>query len=150
MSKKIVPAVFSSYASKNLDFIGHKINKGRIYVFMISLIWALSPLPSNTLFMAVGFSGARLRYTLLGFFSGRLVSYYSLAYTSKIVYSSLQDILTEGVVNLHSLLITSAGFILLIGYLAFDWESFFAKRKVSFKLSIFRFKREKISAKMKV
>ncbi|MBU0975696.1 MAG: hypothetical protein ABIE03_06890 [Patescibacteria group bacterium] len=146
-SKTVVPAVFSVSAVRNLDFIGLKIDKGKIQIFLISLIWALSPFPSNTLFLAVGFSGARLRYTFAGFFTGRLVSYYSLAYASKLVYVSIQDILAEGILNWQSLIITSSGFILLIFYLALDWESLFTSKKLKFSFSIF--KRKAYSAKIK-
>ena len=59
----------------SLGAIAEVIERRRATSAAAFLLFALSPLPSNFLFLAYGMTGARLRLLALPFFIGRLVSY---------------------------------------------------------------------------
>lgn len=138
ISRVSVPKLFDDGVVSNMQFLGSKINGGRIRLFVIAFIWAISPIGSNPLFIAIGMTGARIRYILLGFFLGRCLSYFTLAYTSKIIVDGLRDILLEGILDWRKVMINALSFVVIIAYLLFDWQTFLVNGKVRFYKRLFR------------
>ena len=60
---------------KNIDAIKAGLEKRRAFTFATFLAYALSPLPSNYLFIAYGLTTLRLAFVAFPFFVGRLASY---------------------------------------------------------------------------
>lgn len=137
-SKKSVPLIFSDKAQNNMSFVGNMVDGSGSKVFLVAFLWAISPIASNTLFIGVGFSGAKLLNTLGGFFIGRTISYYFLAYTSKLVYDSFEEIFRGSIISWEKILVTVFGFVLIFIYLCIDWEALYTHRKLKWNLSIFR------------
>ena len=61
----------------------------RLGLFLGTLIYSLSPLPTNFLFLASGVSGMELLPVIGGFAIGRLISYSLLVYASSRAYEAL-------------------------------------------------------------
>ena len=66
----------------NLDTIGNFLNKKKFGYTLTSFLFAATPLPSNMLFVAYGMMRAKSIGLYIGFWCGRLVSYYiTVSYT---------------------------------------------------------------------
>ena len=85
------------------------------------MIYALSPLPSNALFIAFGATKTRLREVLAGFFVGRTISYLFLVFTTQKVFSSLESTM-QGNASLWTIMIEVIGVIAVIGFFLVDWN----------------------------
>ncbi|MFH1234840.1 MAG: hypothetical protein V1493_04490 [Candidatus Diapherotrites archaeon] len=60
-------------------------------VFMGSFLFALSPIPSNLLFVASGLTKIKTRLLLAGFFCGRFLSYLALVILSHGLFSAVEQ-----------------------------------------------------------
>ena len=82
---------------RNLRFLDRFLSdeKGLVWPFSVSFLYALSPLPTNALFMLAGAGRVRLMSMLSGFFLGEFLS--NVAYMSVISVSfSLENCLLFG------------------------------------------------------
>ncbi len=94
--------------------------------FYFTFLYSLSPLPSNTLFIAVGSAKLKMKDILLGFFLGRTCSYFFLVFTTNEIYQAFSDSIS----GTGSLLTYTIEFIGIIGILAFfliDWSKYLKK-----------------------
>jgi hypothetical protein len=121
-----------------VNFIGAEIKKHPFRAITFSFLWAISPIGSNTLFIAVGMAKTKLRWVLTGFFLGRLISYFSLAYTSKIVYEGLQEMFENQIIRWDQLIINILGLASILFYLMFDWEQFLVHRRFRINTKVFK------------
>ena len=69
----------------NLDAIGEFLNKKRFGYIITSFLFAATPLPSNMLFVAYGMMRAKSIGLYVGFWIGRVLSYYVMITISKVV-----------------------------------------------------------------
>jgi len=91
--------------------------------FTFTLIYALSPLPSNALFIAFGATKTRLREVLAGFFVGRTLSYLFLIFTTQQVFASFEATM-QGNASLWTLMIELIGVVAVIAFFFVDWNKF--------------------------
>ena len=140
-SKAVVPHIFSDYVIGNMNFLGTKVLAGKYKNFLISLLWSLSPIGSNVLFIAAGFSGVKMKHVFFGFIIGRFISYSILAFTSNLIVESLKGIFISDTLDLKQILLQIGGLVILILYLAIDWETLFLRKKLRFNFSILKFRR---------
>ena len=68
----------------NLDAIGNFLNKKRFGYILTSFLFAATPLPSNILFVTYGLLKAKSIGLYVGFWAGRVASYYLMISISKI------------------------------------------------------------------
>ena len=137
-AKGISGRIFSVPATKNLHFIGSKIEGNPVKMFIIAFIWAISPVGSNPLFISVGLSSVLLRPIVAGFFIGRTISYAFLAYTSKVIINNMSSIATQGITDWKKIVIELIGLIIIFFYLAVDWRRLLSERKIRFNFNIFK------------
>lgn len=137
-STKVVPHLFNKRTISNLNFIGSKIKKNPIRIFLIAIIWAVSPIASNALFISAGFSKVKVKWLIVGFFLGRLLSYFFLAYTSKIIVEGLEGIFAEGIVDWKRIIIQVISILSVFLYLAIDWESLLTEKRLKLNFVIFK------------
>lgn len=140
LSKKSAKHILSKESLDNLDFITEKINGKNFKISFFSFAWALSPFPSNPLFIAVGLSRTKIKYVLLGFFIGRVLSYFFLAYFSKIIVENLEKAFEQEVFDLRHLLINFFSIGVIFLYAGIDWKSLFQDKKLRFNWKVIRFK----------
>ena len=108
---------------KNLTYVSRLLGKHKVGLFFGSLLYALSPLPSNFLFISFGVSSLEIFPVLGGFAAGRLISYTALTYATHRVFLFLEAL---GLANLR-LVIDVLGLVGGISVIFIDWESMAAK-----------------------
>jgi membrane protein YqaA with SNARE-associated domain len=122
---KLSEKVTSKFASKKkkdeFNAIGNKLQGKAIQKFIFTLIYALSPLPSNALFIAFGATKTRLREVLAGFFIGRSLSYLFLVLTTNQIFSSVEKTLA-GNASLWTIMIEVIGVVVVVGFFFVDWN----------------------------
>ncbi|MFA5764333.1 MAG: hypothetical protein WC915_06000 [archaeon] len=122
---------FNKFGSKKkkeeMEFLAKKLSGKPIQKFVFTLIFALSPLPSNALFIAVGATKTRMREIIAGFFVGRTISYLFLVFTTQKVFSSLNTTI-QGTATTWTIMIELIGVISIIAFFLFDWKKFLGKK----------------------
>ena len=63
---------------KNVDTLRDYLEKEKRLLFLVMFAFALTPLPSNQVFMAYGLTSLPLRHAAAPFFLGRLISYFAI------------------------------------------------------------------------
>ena len=91
------------------EFVGNKTNP--IELFVISFLYGLSPLPTNTLFMVAGAAHLRLPFILAGFFFGEFFSNF-------VYVNAVQITLDPG----HFFLMGILGIVTTAAVLLIDWK----------------------------
>jgi len=77
-SGPLVSAFMSKPMHSNAEFAKKELSHKPFSSFIFTFLYALSPFPSNAIFILAGTAGLRLIPIVAGFFLGRLISYYSL------------------------------------------------------------------------
>jgi len=121
LSEKVTSKFASREKKKEFDAIGHKLEGKAFQKFIFTFIYALSPLPSNALFIAFGATKTKLREVLVGFFIGRFLSYLFLIFTTKQVFSSLEAT-AQGAGTLGTIMVEVIGLIAIVGFFFIDWN----------------------------
>lgn len=124
---------FLSDAKKqNIDSIREGLQGRRKLTFSVFLFYALSPLPSNYLFIAYGLTTMELRLIAVPFFLGRCVSYAFWGLFSSTVsrFFSLES--DEALPYLSIYFVASQIFLMYLVYLftKIDWRTLFSDRKL--------------------
>lgn len=105
---------------ENLEAVGATLsNKRGLLASMV--LFAVSPIPSNTLFAAAGLAGVRLAPLLVAFLVGRLVSYSFYLTVTASVEGGVRDILAQGVTSPRAIAIGVLGLIGLLAFVFVDW-----------------------------
>lgn len=138
ISRFSVPRIFAEEIVDNMKFIGSKLEGRSIKMFLVGFLWALAPVGSNPLFIAVGLAGAKIRYVLAGFFIGRSINYFSLAYASKILVDGIRSIFFEGIFDWRRILLNSFTVIFVVLYLLLDWQTLILDKKIRFGRRLFK------------
>lgn len=112
---------------RNIAYVEGEINKRPKSEFAFSFVYALAPLPSNSLFIVAGAAKLRLNRIASGFFLGRIVSYYTILSSVKYAMDRFNFHLAPG--NHYSLVISIFGFLLAIAIITVDWRRLIRKRR---------------------
>lgn len=115
---------------KDMDLVGKIAKQHPIKSFFVTFLFSLSPFPSNIYFLGVGFAKARSAAIFLGFFAGRLISYYALIRAAQIIFNSIEEIIAGKLAQV--LIIDAAGIIFMLIFLMVDWSLLMQKRKLRF------------------
>jgi len=127
ISGKFTTEFASKKKKKQMQLFQKKLERKPFYKFIFTLIFALSPLPSNALFIAAGAIKTKLREVIAGFFVGRTISYLFLVFTTEKVFSSF-GMTVEGNATLWTIMIEVIGVLAIIIFFMFDWEKLFGKK----------------------
>jgi len=84
----------------NLDAIGNFLNKKKFGYTLTSFLFAATPLPSNMLFIAYGMMRAKSIGLYIGFWCGRLVSYYIMITISEIVLMPFLQLFEDRIIGI--------------------------------------------------
>jgi len=113
---------------QDLEFMREKLSLKPKEKFIFAFLFALSPLPSNALFIAVGAIGTRLREVLTGFFIGRIISYLFLVFTTEKIVATLASTV-QGGGTIFGIIIEVLGFVAIIVFFKYDWTKFLGMPK---------------------
>lgn len=122
----------------NLDIIGNFLNKRKFGYLLTSFLFAATPLPSNMLFVAYGLMRAKSIGLYIGFWLGRVLSYYIMLSISDVVLTPFLQLFEERYIGI--LIADGIGIGSVILFACIDWGMLITKRKLRFvKPKIWRF-----------
>ena len=111
----------------NLDSIGNFLNRKRFGYIISSFLFAATPLPSNMLFIAYGLMRAKSFGLYLGFWFGRVISYYIMITISKIVLTPFIELFEDRYIGI--LVADALGIAVVIFFTCIDWNLLLLSRK---------------------
>jgi len=115
----------------NLDVIGNYLNRKRFGYPIASFLFAATPLPSSMLFVAYGLMKAKSIGLYIGFWFGRLISYYIMISISEVVLTPFLDLFENRITGI--LIADGIGIGVVILFMSINWTLLLTERK--FKLT---------------
>ena len=115
----------------NLDAIGNFLNRKRFGYVITSFLFAATPLPSNMLFVTYGLLKAKSIGLYVGFWAGRVVSYYLMISISNIVLTPFVELFGERYIGI--LIADGLGISVIVLFTCINWTLLLTQRK--FKLT---------------
>jgi len=132
---KQISGIFRKFIGKeqksNLDVIGNYLNRKRFGYPLASFLFAATPLPSSMLFVAYGLMKAKSIGLYIGFWFGRLISYYIMISISEIVLTPFLDLFENRITGI--LIADGIGIGVVILFMSINWTLLLTERK--FKLT---------------
>ena len=120
---KQVSTIFRKFVQNeqksNLDAIGNFLNKKRFGYILTSFLFAATPLPSNILFVTYGLLKAKSIGLYVGFWAGRVVSYYLMISISNIVLTPFVELFEERYIGI--LIADALGVSVIILFTCINW-----------------------------
>ena len=114
----------------NLDIIGNFLNKKKFGYTLTSFLFAATPLPSNMLFVAYGMMRAKSIGLYIGFWCGRLVSYYIMITISEAVLTPFLQLFEDRIIGIIMADIVGIGSVIF--FTCINWQALLFERKLRF------------------
>ena len=114
----------------NLDTIGNFLNKKKFGYTLTSFLFAATPLPSNMLFVAYGMMRAKSIGLYIGFWCGRLLSYYIMITISEAVLAPLLQLFEDRITGIIVADIIGIGAVIF--FTCINWQVLLFQRKLRF------------------
>lgn len=114
----------------NLENIRKYIENRKYAYIIVSFIFALTPLPSNMLFIAIGIMKSKTIGLFFGFWLGRFISYFILIYYSHRVFKPFIEIFSSQLVGI--LVLDLFGLFSIVLFALIDWQKLIIERKFHF------------------
>jgi membrane protein YqaA with SNARE-associated domain len=126
-SEQLGGRFLNKHMKKNVEYVRREIDRRPSAELISSFLYALSPFPSNSLFIVSGAARLHLGRILSGFFAGRLISYYLLISAANFTFHRLN--LQMSWSNPYSWLIGILGLLFAIAFLMVDWKHLLTPHK---------------------
>jgi len=131
---KRVSGFFRRFVGKeqesNLDAIGNFLNKKKFGYTLTSFLFAATPLPSNMLFVAYGMMRAKSIGLYIGFWCGRLLSYYIMITISEAVLTPFLQLFEDRIIGIIVADIVGIGSVIFFSCI--NWQVLLFQRKLRF------------------
>ncbi len=131
---KYISGFFRRFVGKeqesNLDAIGNFLNKKKFGYTLTSFLFAATPLPSNMLFVAYGMMRAKSIGLYIGFWCGRLLSYYIMITISEAVLAPLLQLFEDRITGIIVADIIGIGAVIF--FTCINWQVLLFQRKLRF------------------
>ena len=114
----------------NLEAIGNFLNNKKFGYTLTSFLFAATPLPSNMLFVAYGMMRAKSIGLYIGFWCGRLVSYYIMITISEAVLTPFLQLFEDKIIGIIVADIVGIGSVVL--FTCINWKALLIERKLKF------------------
>ena len=114
----------------NLDAIGNFLNKKKFGYTLTSFLFAATPLPSNMLFVAYGMMRAKSIGLYIGFWFGRVVSYYIMITISEAVLTPFLQLFEDKIIGIIVADIVGIGSAVF--FTCINWKILLIERKLKF------------------
>ena len=105
---------------ENLEALGTTLSSTRGLLGAV-LLFAVSPVPSNTLFEAAGLARVRLAPLLAAFCAGRLVSYSVYLTAASKAEDKVRNVIAQGFTSPQAIGLGVLGIVLLVVMVRIDW-----------------------------
>ena len=131
---KCISGFFRRFVGKeqesNLDAIGNFLNKKKFGYTLTSFLFAATPLPSNMLFVAYGMMRAKSIGLYIGFWCGRLVSYYIMITISEVVLMPFLQLFEDRMIGIIAADIVGIGSVIF--FTCINWRVLLFQRRLRF------------------
>ena len=131
---KCISGFFRRFVGKeqesNLDAIGNFLNKKKFGYTLTSFLFAATPLPSNMLFVAYGMMRAKSIGLYIGFWCGRLVSYYIMITISEAILAPLLQLFEDRIIGI--IVADIIGIVAVIFFTCINWRVLLFQRRLRF------------------
>jgi len=120
----------NEHRKNSLEKLRKYLEKTRYGYLLGTLLFALTPLPSNMLFISYGLMNAKSIGIIAGFWIGRFVAYMLMISLSKYFVDYFKEILNSDIQSIF--IIDIIGIIMTLFMLLIDWNILFSERKLVF------------------
>jgi len=131
---KQISSFFRRFVGKeqesNLDAIGNFLNRKKFGYMLTSFLFAATPLPSNMLFVAYGMMRAKSIGLYIGFWCGRLVSYYIMITISEAILTPFLQLFEDRIIGIIAADIVGIGSVVF--FTCINWQVLLFERKLRF------------------
>jgi hypothetical protein len=133
LAKKLIRNRFLRPATiKNIDTVKGKLQEHKHLTFSLFLFYALSPLPSNQLFLAYGLTDLSLKFIALPFFVGRLASYAFWAITAaQVSQQTIKNLSGRTLFIVYFFVIQILTLLTVYLFAKIDWNLLFTQHKIA-------------------
>lgn len=114
----------------NLDMIGNLLNRKKYGYVVASFLFAATPLPSNMLFVAYGLMRAKSLGLYVGFWAGRVLSYYIMISISDIVLTPFLQIFEDRYIGI--IIADVVGISVVVLFTSINWSLLISQKKLKF------------------
>jgi uncharacterized membrane protein YdjX (TVP38/TMEM64 family) len=115
---------------RSMDRAGQALRSKKYGGFILTFLYAVSPLPSNAYFFIMGTMRCHFFTIFLGFWLGRLISYSVTVHVAGIAFSSLSGVLASQIQAV--VLVDVLAILAMIVFAFIDWEKLIQERRVGF------------------
>ncbi len=135
---RLVLFQFSSFGRKyinetrksSLDRLKKYLEKTKYGYFLVTMIFALAPLPSNMLFISYGIMKAKSIGIIIGFWIGRFIVYFMMINLSKYLYKSFSELFKNDITL--TILVDIAGIAMTLLVIFVNWDILISQHKLVF------------------
>lgn len=114
----------------SLEKITGYLRSKRLGFFFVTFLFAATPLPSNMLFIGYGLMRARTIQIYLGFWLGRILSYYIMISVSKIVLVPFAELFEDRLLGVLVADILSVA--VLVFFASINWNVLLTQKRLQF------------------
>ncbi len=138
ISGRLVLFQFSSFSRKfinetrksSLDRLKKYLEKTKYGYFLGTMIFALTPLPSNMLFISYGIMKARSIGIIIGFWIGRFIVYFMMINLSKYFFKSFSELFKNDIT--FTILVDIVGIVMTLLIIFVNWDILLSQHKLVF------------------
>jgi membrane protein YqaA with SNARE-associated domain len=112
--------LLSKKEKEEMKFLNKKLKEIKNFGFISSLIVALTPIPSNAYFIMLGFIEYSTLGVFLGFFIGRLITYFLPLFLVKTTILLIRKVFFEE--WMFHLFLDTIGIISIVIFILIDWK----------------------------
>lgn len=120
----------SEERKSSLDGIANYLKSKKLGYFLTSFLFALTPLPSNMLFIGYGLMKAKNIQIYLGFWLGRAISYYVMISISKVVLAPFAKLFEDRLLGI--IFVDVMTIALLVFFACINWNMLLTQKKIQF------------------
>ena len=132
---KSISGIFRKFVGSeqksNLEAIGKFLSLKKFGYIITSFLFAATPLPSNMLFVTYGLLNAKSFGLYVGFWTGRVISYYIMITISTVVLTPFIELFEERYIGI--IIADVLGIGVVVFFTCINWNLLLTKRK--FKLN---------------
>ncbi len=114
----------------NLEAIEDYLNRKKFGYVLISFLFAATPLPSNMLFVTYGLMRTKNIGTYVGFWLGRMISYYIMISISKLVLTPFLQLFEDRLVGI--LVADAVGIGIVVFFMTINWSLLLTQKRLKF------------------
>ena len=114
----------------NLDTLAEYIKKKKYGYFSASFLFAITPLPSNLLFMAYGIMRVKNIAIFAGFWVGRAIAYYVMISISTVTLKPFLELFDDSLVGV--LVTDISSIVMIIIFACINWNTLITTKKIEF------------------